>query len=283
MHSTLPGLGTLINTAAVIAGSLLGMAVGNRLPERTRAVVTDCLGLVTLLMAALSAAHVTDQVFADAVGSSAPVLIVLGSLLLGGICGSLVRIEERLAGVADRVQGWVSRWSRRPRRSGHAPAGHVPARHAPAELVPAEPARPGALSARERFIEGWLTATLLFCVGPLTILGSLDDGLGRGIELLAVKSVLDGFASIAFAASFGVGVLMSAASVLVIQGTLTVAGVALGAVLPQAQISAITATGGLMLAGIGMRLLRIKDVPVGDLLPAIVIAPLLTSLVIAFR
>ncbi len=117
----------------------------------------------------------------------------------------------------------------------------------------------------------------------MTILGSLDDGLGRGIDLLAIKSVLDGFAAIAFAASFGIGVLMSAVSVLAIQGSLTIAGVLLGAVLPEAAISALTATGGLMLAGIGLRLLRVKHVPVADLLPAIVVAPLLTALVIAVR
>ncbi len=310
VHSTLPGLGTLINAAAVIVGALLGMAAGNRLPDRTRAVVTDCLGLVTLLMAALSAVHVTDQAFADAVGSSAPVLIVMGSLLLGGICGSLLRIEERLASVADRVQGWVARMgSRRGRRTvcereagpernaARAPSG-APGAAAESHGVAGESSGTAressgtaressgvsvAPSARERFIEGWLTATLLFCVGPLTILGSLDDGLGRGIDLLAVKSVLDGFAAIAFAASFGIGVLMSAVSVLVIQGSLTIAGLLLGTVLPDAQISALTATGGLMLAGIGLRLLRIKDVPVGDLLPAIVIAPLLTTLVSALR
>lgn len=273
VHATLPGLGTLINAAAVIVGALLGMAVGNRLPERTRAVVTDCLGLVTLLMAALSAVHVTDQTFADAVGSSAPVLIVLGSLLLGGIGGSLMRIEDRLAGVADRVQAWVARWGERGRRRGV--VGDVPA--APTGSLVGST----GTSARERFIEGWLTTTLLFCVGPLTVLGSLDDGLGRGIDLLAVKSVLDGFAAIAFAASFGVGVLLSAGSILIIQGGLTIAGVLLGAVLPAAHISALSATGGLMLAGIGLRLLRIKDIPVGDLLPAIVVAPLLTQLVIA--
>lgn len=261
VHSTLPGLGTLINAAAVVGGSLLGMAVGNRLPERTRSVVTDCLGLVTLLLAALSAADVTDPAFADAVGSSAPVLIVMGSLLLGGICGSLLRIEDRLAQVADRVHLRMGRWGRQ------GPEGD----------------QGGPAAARERFVEGWLTATLVFCVGPLTILGSLDDGLGRGIDLLAIKSVLDGFAAIAFAASFGIGVLMSAGSVLAIQGSLTIAGVLLGAVLPEAAISALTATGGLVLAGIGLRLLRITNVPVADLLPAIVIAPLLTALVSAVR
>jgi uncharacterized membrane protein YqgA involved in biofilm formation len=139
------------------------------------------------------------------------------------------------------------------------------------------------LAARERFIEGWLTASLLFCVGPLTILGALNDGLGRGIDQLALKAVLDGFAALAFAASFGVGVLLSAVSVLVVQGALTVVGVLLGDLVPDAHISALTATGGLMLAGIALRLLRIRDIPVGDMLPALIVAPLLTQLVIWLR
>ncbi|HQV83861.1 MAG TPA: DUF554 family protein, partial [Ornithinibacter sp.] len=129
----------------------------------------------------------------------------------------------------------------------------------------------------------WLTASLLFCVGPLTILGALNDGLGRGIDQLALKAVLDGFAALAFAASFGVGVLLSAVSVLVVQGALTVVGVLLGDLVPDAHISALTATGGLMLAGIALRLLRIRDIPVGDMLPALIVAPLLTQLVIWLR
>src|SRR5690606_25426612 len=137
--------------------------------------------------------------------------------------------------------------------------------------------------ARERFVEGWLTASLLFCVGPLTILGSLSDGLGRGIDQLLLKSVLDGFAALAFASSFGVGVLLSAVSVGVVQGLLTVAAVLLGSVLPDAHIAALTAAGGLMLVGIALRLLRIKQVAVGDLLPALVVAPLLTQLVAVLR
>lgn len=269
-----PGAGTLINALAVVLGAGLGMAIGNRLPERTRNVVTDCLGLVTGLMAALSAASVTDAAFSSAVGSSAPVLIVLGSLLIGGIVGSILRLEHRLEGLAGVVQGWVER--RTPRSSPPVETD---------QCVPAEePAgTASAISSRERFIEGWLTATLLYCVGPLTILGTLNDGLGRGIDQLAVKSVLDGFASIAFAASFGVGVMCSAVSVLVVQGALTVLGVVLGSVMPEAQISALTATGGLLLVGISLRLLRIKDVPVGDLLPALLVAPLLTALVAALR
>lgn len=262
MSLDFPGLGTVINVCTVVVGSLLGMAVGHRLPERTRSVVTDCLGLTTLLMAGLSAMAVTDSSLARAVGGGAPVLIVLGSLLIGGIGGSLLGIEQRLEGLAGTIQGGLAR-----RRRATGPANRTGLDHA----------------SRERFIEGWLTASLLFCVGPLTILGSLSDGLGRGIDQLALKSVLDGFAALAFASSFGVGVLLSAVSVLVVQGALTVVGVVLGAVMPDAQIAALTATGGLLLVGIAFRLLRIREVPVGDLLPALVVAPLLTLLVATLR
>jgi len=258
--SLFPGAGTALNVLTVLIGAGLGMAVGHRLREHTRSVVTDVLGLVTLLVAGLSAMAVTDVALSDAVGSGFPVLIVLGSLLIGSITGSMLRIEERLEGLAGTIQGWVSRRSKDSSIEGGSD-------HA----------------SRERFIEGWLTASLLFCVGPLTILGALNDGLGRGIDQLALKAVLDGFAALALAASFGVGVLLSAVSVLVVQGALTVVGVLLGDLVPDAHISALTATGGLMLAGIALRLLRIRDIPVGDMLPALIVAPLLTQLVIWLR
>jgi len=257
VHSAFPGLGTVINVVTVVVGSLLGMSVGHRFPERVRSVVTDVLGLTTLLMAGLSAVSVTDPSLARAVGSGVPVLIVLGSLLIGSLTGSALRIEDRLQGLAGTIQGWVARRSAAEGGTGR--------------------------EARERFVEGWLTASLVFCVGPLTILGSLSDGLGHGIDQLALKSVLDGFAALAFASSFGVGVLLSALSVAVIQGAVTVVGVLLGSVFPAAEIAALTATGGLMLAGIGLRLLRIREVPVGDMLPALVLAPLVTALVAALR
>jgi uncharacterized membrane protein YqgA involved in biofilm formation len=255
--SLFPGAGTVLNVFTVLVGAGLGMAIGHRLRDHTRAVVTDALGLVTLLVAALSAVAVTDPELRDAVGAGVPLLVVLGSLLIGGITGSLLRIEDRLEGLAGRIQAFVARRSRTEGGTDDA--------------------------ARERFIEGWLTASLLFCVGPLTILGSLNDGLGRGIDQLALKAVLDGFAAMAFAASFGVGVLLSAVSVAVVQGTLTLLGVLLGSLVPDAHIAALTATGGLLLAGIGLRLLRIRDVPVGDLLPALLVAPLLTQVVVWLR
>ncbi len=261
MSPDFPGLGTAINVGTVVLGSSLGMAAGHRIPARTRSVVTDALGLAVFLMAGLSVVSVTDASLSSATGAGAPVLIVLGSLLVGGIVGSLMKIEERLEGLAGAIQ---ARLARHPAVVGADETGQD---HA----------------ARERFIEGWLSASLLFCVGPLTILGSLSDGLGRGIEQLTLKSVLDGFAALAFASSFGVGVLFSAVSVAVVQGLLTLVGVLLGSVLPEAHIAALTATGGLMLVGIGLRLLNIRQVPVGDLLPALLVAPLLVQLVTTLR
>lgn len=133
---------------------------------------------------------------------------------------------------------------------------------------------------RQRFVEGFVTSSLVFCVGPLTILGSLNDGLGNGPDQLFLKAALDGFAAIAFAASLGWGVAASAIALVVVQGSLTLLGVLAGDVLPDAHLAALTTTGGLMLVGVALRLLRIKQLPVGDLLPALLVAPALTGLVI---
>jgi uncharacterized membrane protein YqgA involved in biofilm formation len=246
--------------ATVLAGSGIGVLLGHRLPERTRSVVTDGLGLVTLLVAATSAAAVVDPALSDAVGSSAPVLIVLGAVLLGGIVGSLLRIEERLEGIGATLR-----------------------RRLPLPRDEASGLPKGEDSGQARFIEGFVTASLVFCVGPLTVLGSLDDGLGRGIDKLALKATLDGFASIAFAASLGWGVAASALAILVVQGSLTALGAVLGGLLPEPHLLAVTATGGLLLVGVSLRLLQIKPVPVGDLLPALIVAPLIVQVVIAAR
>ena len=246
-----PGVGTLVNVTTILVGATLGVLVGHRLPQRTRDVVTDALGLVTLLIAASTAVAVSDPALVDAVGSSAPVLIVLGSLVVGGVVGSLLGVEAAL----ERFGAWLRS---RLLRGG------------------------GDRRDRERFVEGFVASSLLFCVGPLTILGSLSDGLGRGADQLYLKAALDGFAAIAFAASFGWGVAASALAVLAVQGSLTLAGVVLGDVLPDAHVAALAATGSLMLIGVAFGLLRLRrpPIPVGDLLPAVVVAPLLTQLVI---
>lgn len=242
----IPGIGTAVNVLTVLLGAGLGVLLGNRLPVRTRDVVTDALGLVTLLIAMLSAFAVADPALSSYVGSSAPMLIVLGSLVLGGIIGSLLRLESRV----ESLGGWLQ-----SRLAGD--RGSVE---------------------RHRFIEGFVVSSLLFCTGPLTILGSLSDGLGLGADQLFLKATLDGFAAIAFAASFGWGVAFSAVTIVVVQGGLTVVGLLLGDVLPDAHLAALTATGGLLLVGVGLRLLRVREIPVADLLPALLIAPGLVQL-----
>jgi uncharacterized membrane protein YqgA involved in biofilm formation len=243
----IPGIGTIVNVATVLVGSTIGVLLGNRLPVRTRDLVTDALGLVTLLIAGTSAMAVASDDLSDLVGDAAPMLIVLGSLLIGGVVGSLLRLESRV----ESLGGWLQ-----TRLAGAADSAE-----------------------RHRFIEGFVVSSLVFCTGPLTILGALNDGLGNGAEQLFLKAALDGFAAIAFAASFGWGVAASAVTIVVVQGGLTLLGLALGDVLPDAHLAAVTATGGLLLVGVALRLLRIREIPVADLLPALLVAPILTALV----
>jgi uncharacterized membrane protein YqgA involved in biofilm formation len=222
--------------------------LGDRFPERTRTLLSQCLGLFTAVIGATAVADGLSPALTRAVGPSAPMLIVLGSLLMGAILGSLARLEDRIDAVAE--------WARRKLARD------------------AEPAR---------FGEGLVTATLVFCVGPLSILGSLSDGLGRGAEQLIVKSVLDGFAAIAFASTLGLGVLLSALPLALYQGSLTLLGLGLGEFLSAGQVDALGATGGIILLGLGVRLAGLKKISVADLLPALIFAPLLTWLVALSR
>ena len=199
------GAGTALNVAAILVGSGAGVLLRGRLPQRTRDVVTDALGLVVLLVAATSAVDVGNVDLVHAVGDSAPVLIVLGALVIGGIAGSLLRVEQRLEEFGEVLR-------RRLVREG---------------------------SGSTRFVEGFVVASLVFCVGPLAVLGSFQDGLGDGIDLLALKSTLDCFAAMAFAAALGWGVAASAVSVGILQGALTVVGLLLGDLLPALAVAPV--------------------------------------------
>ena len=240
------GAGTVINIATVIVGTLIGLAAGHRFPARTRDMVTQILGLVTLVIGGLSVADGMSDAFAAEVGAGARLLVVLGALLIGGLIGSALRLEERLDGAADWLRAKVAR-----------------------EVDQAT------------FIEAAVTATLIFCVGPLAIIGSISDGLGHGAEQLIVKAVMDGFAAIAFASTLGIGVMASVIPLLLYQGAITALGWWLGDFMPPAHIDALTATGGVILLGLGFRLSGIKQIQIGDLLPALIVAPLLTAVVAA--
>ena len=244
------GLGTLLNVVAIVVGAIIGTLLGDRLSTKTRNVVTDALGLMTLLVAGLSIIDITKSEFKDALGPGIGVLIILGSLILGGITGSLWRLEDRFESIGLKLKKSLKKRIK---------------------------------SQDANFVEGFVSASLLFVVGPLAILGSISDGLGKGIEQLALKSSLDFFASIAFAASLGIGVAFSALAVGIYQGLFTLLGFGLGDVLNEPQVIALTVTGGLLLVGVSFRLLKIKQLPVADLLPALFYAPILVALVMAIK
>ena len=236
-HIVIIGLGTLINIVGIIAGSTVGVLAGSRLAVKTRELITDVLGLITILAAAGAVIPLFSSDFASSLPKGWTLLSILGSLLIGGLIGSALKLEDRLEMLGENLR----------RKFGANKEG--------------------------TFVEGFVSSSLLFVIGPLAILGSISDGMGTGIDQLSLKSILDFFAAIAFAASLGWGVAASAIPVGIYQGVWTLIGLFLGNVLAQYQIDAMTIVGGLLLLSIGLRLLRIKEVAVGNLLPALAIAP----------
>jgi uncharacterized membrane protein YqgA involved in biofilm formation len=243
------GLGTILNVVTILAGTAAGVLIGNRLSEKTSRVVTDGLGLVVLVLGGLNVIALLDPELVAAVGPGIPLLVVIGAILIGGIIGSALQIEARLERFGVLLQ---------KRFAGK-----------------------GSKGDKDKFVTGFVNASLVFTIGPLAILGALSDGLGQGIEQLATKSILDGFASLAFAASLGWGVALSAIPVGLWQGLLTVIAFAVGSVVSAPVISALTATGGVLLLGVGLRLLQIRPVAVGNMLPALIVAPLITFILIS--
>ncbi|MBN2503644.1 MAG: DUF554 domain-containing protein [Anaerolineales bacterium] len=230
--------GTILNIATVLIGGLLGLLFGARLPERIRQTVVAGLGLFT--------AAIGIQMFLTTENA----IIVLGSLLVGGILGEWWRIEWRL----QQLGAWLEK------------------RFAGGD---------GEVSSSNRFIRGFLTASLVFCVGPMTILGSIQDGLTGDYNLLAIKSVLDGFAALAFASMLGVGVLFSTLVILVYQGGLSLLAFQAQALISETMMNEMTAVGGILLVGLAISsLLEIKQIRVGNFLPALVIAPLIVAILV---
>lgn len=240
------GLGTLINVLAIIVGAALGVGVGAKLSTRTRSLITDVLGLVTLLGAASALIPMWSERYTSALPNGWPLLAVLASLLIGGVVGSVLNLESRLDNFGEFLR----------RKFGAQEEG--------------------------TFIEGFVSSSLLFVIGPLAILGAISDGMSNGIDQLVLKSSLDFFAAMAFAASLGWGVAASAIPVGLYQGAWTVIGFGLGSILAGYQIDAMTIVGGLMLASIALRLLKIREIAVGNLLPALFIAPIFVGVLNKF-
>lgn len=240
--------GTLVNVAAVVAGGVAGALLGGRVPDRVRTTLTDVLGVFVVVLGVGDALGTFGDDLAGPLGRGA-VLVVLGSLLVGGVLGELMAIEARL----ERLGAWLRERTVRGDGAGDA-------------------------AGRARFIEGFVVTSLVITVGPLAILGALQDGLTGDWTLLAVKSLLDGPVALAFASVFGVGVAFAALPMLAWQGGLTLAAAAVGGLVTDTMVAAVGAVGGFLVIGIGLRLLELRQVRVANLLPALVIAPVVVAL-----
>jgi len=242
-----PGFGTTLNIVAIIIGSVVGILIGKKLSEKFRRLITDVLGCVTAISAADALSSYWDASLTQALPQGGAILVVVFSLLIGAAIGSWLKIEESLEVFGVKLK---SKFDKKE---------------------------------ESNFVEGFVSASLVFAIGPLAILCSISDGMGTGIDQLVLKSTLDGFTSIAFAASLGWGVALSSLPVGIYQFIWTGIGISLGAILADYQIAAMTAVGGVLLIGISLRLLRIKDVAVANLLPAIALAPLIALFFESFK
>ena len=232
------GSGTVLNILTIVIGGALGVFIGAKISEKLRNLVTDVLGCVTIISAADALSAYWDVELQESMPKGWVILVVIFSLLVGALIGSALAIEDRLEFLGNKLK---SRFSK---------------------------------NGSSNFVEGFVSASLIFAIGPLAILGSISDGMGTGIDQLVLKSTLDGFAALAFAASLGWGVALSALPVGIYQFSWTAVGLFLGAILTNYQVAAMTAVGGILLIGISLRLLRIKQIAVGNLLPALALAPL---------
>jgi hypothetical protein len=222
-------LGTLVNVVAIVIGTLIGFMLKRRLPERINSIAMQGLGLVTALIG-LKMMIITQNA-----------LIVLVSIVIGGVLGELLRIEYRLDRLGARVEARFSK-------------------------------------ERGTFAKAFVTSTLLYCVGPMAIVGALQDGLRGDYSILLTKSGLDGIASVAFASTLGIGVLFSTLPVAGYQGGITIGASLLEPYLTSSMINEMTATGGLLILGIALNILQVTRIRVGNLLPAILFAAILSAI-----
>ncbi|MDD3839395.1 MAG: DUF554 domain-containing protein [Clostridia bacterium] len=222
--------GTIVNVIAIICGSILGTFLKGGLPEKYKNIVIQAVSLSVVIIGITMAIK------------SQNILIVIISLIIGGIIGELLKIEDRLQGIGEKIQS---------KFSGKGDG---------------------------RFVQGFITATLIYCVGAMAIMGALQSGLEARHDILYAKSMLDGITAIIFSSTMGIGVAFSAGPVLLYEGAIVLASSGLKAYMSDVVILEMAAVGGILIVGIGITMLDIKKINVGNMLPAIFI-PLIYSIV----
>ncbi|MEM6378754.1 MAG: DUF554 domain-containing protein [Bacteroidota bacterium] len=222
-------IGTFINMATVIIGSLIGVSLQQVFPDNIQSIIFQAIGLASILIGIQMSLKVPDGYL----------LILIFSMILGGIIGEVIHLDLWLNDMGDWLKQVVS-------------------------------------VNDSRFTEGLVTAFLLFCIGSMTIVGAIEEGLRGKRELLMIKSTLDGITSIAFASTYGIGVLFSIIPMLILQGGMTVMAKQLEHFFTNVIIAQLSAAGGLLIIAIGFRLLNIGQINIENLLPSLLIVVLLS-------
>lgn len=229
-------LGTIVNSLAIIAGAIIGILFGQALPEKMKKTVIQGIGLAVLLIGISMALQTKNT------------LIVIASLVIGGIIGEWIDIEYRI----QQLGNWLEKTLSKGKSQGN-------------------------------FTKAFVTTSLIYCVGAMAIMGALESGLKGEHSILYAKAMLDGISAIVFASSMGIGVLASVVPVFLYQGGITLSASLLQGLLSAPVIAEMTATGGLLILGIGLNILEIKEIKVGNLLPGIFVAIPLTILFARFQ
>lgn len=247
------GTGVILNVVAVLVGTAIGLLFGRLIGERFRAISFSAIGLAVIVIGASMSISGLADLGETRLGSYAA-LVLVGSLVVGALIGEALRIEYWL----ERFGRWLQE------RAYRAPI-----------LAPGKSDQPGEKG--HTLVEGFVTASLLFCTGAMTVLGSLQDGLGDP-SLLSLKALLDGLAAIALATTLGAGVALSVIPILVLQGGIALGAGSLETFITPAVIAAIEAVGGALILAIGLDLTGIKRLPVGNMLPAILVGAIVALL-----
>jgi uncharacterized membrane protein YqgA involved in biofilm formation len=232
--------GTFINAGTIILGALLGLRFGKLIQDKSRETIIIGLGIFTLGISIIMFLETNNP------------LIVLGGLLIGGLLGEYLRIEDRVNNLGRSLEARFDK-----KDQGNPSSGN--------------------------FVRGFMTSSILFCTGPMAILGAIQDGLSGDYQLLVIKAVMDGFAAFALASSLGIGVLFSSPIVFIYQGIFSLLAVQLQGVITPDMAAELSATGGLILLALSFSsLLEIKPIRTGNYLPGLVISPLIVYLLTLF-
>ncbi len=222
-------LGTIVNVAAIIAGTVIGIVIQTKLPKKVIEIIFQAMGLFTILLGVMMALKM--QHF----------LIGIGSLVLGAIIGELIGLEKYMNRFSDWIKGKVR-------------------------------------LKNDKFSDGLITAFLLYCMGSLTILGAIEEGLNNNPDLLLMKSLMDGVSSVALSSALGLGVGFSAIPLLIYQGGLTLLAGSIGSFFTDVIVTELSAVGGILLIGLGLNILEIKKLRILNMLPALIIVVVLVYL-----